>query len=95
LRQTRLQQQAELHGALARLQAAETALDAAHKRVAAADEAARIEGVRYDYGAATIEDLLRARTRAAAAEAFLAKTKGDVLGTAARINALVEREIVR
>jgi outer membrane protein TolC len=95
LRQTRLQQQAEIHGALARFQAAETALDAAHKRVAAADEAARIEGVHYDNGAGTIEDLLRARTRAAAAQAFLAKTKGDVLGAAARINALVEREIVR
>lgn len=95
LRQTLLQQLAEIRGALARLQAAGEALDAARKRVAAADEAARIEGVRYDNGAGTIEDLLRARTRASAAEAFLAKSKGDVLGASARINALVEREIVR
>lgn len=95
LRQARLQQQAEIRGALARFQAEETALGAARRRVEAADEAARIEGLRYDNGAGTIEDLLRARTRAAAAAAFLAQTKGDVLGAAARINALVETEIVR
>jgi outer membrane protein TolC len=95
LRQTRLQQEAEIHGALARLRAAETSLDAANRRVDAAVEAARIEGLRYDNGAGTIEDLLRARTRAAAAKAALAKAKGDVLGTSAQINALVEREIVR
>jgi len=51
--------------------------------------------VRYDNGAGTIEDLLRARTRAAAAEAFLARSKGGVLGAAAQVNALVEREIVQ
>ncbi len=95
LRQTLLQQQAEIRGAVARRQAANEALDAARKRVDAADEAARIEGVRYENGAGTIEDLLRARTRASAAEAFLAKSKGDVLAASARINALVEREIVR
>ena len=95
LRQTLLQQQAEIRGALARFRAAQDALDAAGKRLAAADEAARIEGVRYDNGAGTVEDLLRARAPAAAAEAFLAKSKGDVLGTAAQINALVEQEIVR
>ncbi len=95
LRQTQLQQEAELRGALARFQASQTALDAARRRVAAAVEAARIEGLRYDNGAGTIEDLLRARTRASAAEAFLAKTKGDLLGASALINALVEREIVR
>ncbi len=95
LRQTRLQQQAEIRGALARLKAAKTSLAAAHRRVDAAVEAARIEGLRYDNGAGTIEDLLRARTRASAAEAALAKSEGDVLGTSAQINALVEREIVR
>ncbi len=82
-------------GAQAHFQAALVAVDAAGKRVAAADEAARIEEVRYDNGAGTIEDLLRARTRAAAAEAFLARSKGDVLGAAAQLNALVEREIVQ
>jgi len=95
LRQTRLQQRAEIQGALARLRAAQTSLAASHGRVDAAVEAARIEGLRYDSGAGTIEDLLRARTRAAEAEAALAKSKGDVLGTSAQINALVEKEIVR
>ena len=95
LRQTRLQQEADIRGALARFHASETALAAAGRRVAAAAEAARIEGLRYDSGAGTIEDLLRARTRAAAAEASAAKSKGDVVGAAARINALAEREIVR
>jgi outer membrane protein TolC len=94
-RQTLLQQQAEVRGAVARFRAAQDALDAAGKRVAAADEAARIEGVRYDNGAGTIEDLLRAKTRASAAEAFLAQSKGNVLGAAAQLNALVEQEIVR
>jgi len=95
LRQTQLQQQAEIRGALARFEAAETALDAAGRRVDAADEAARIEGLRYENGAGTIEDLLRARTRASSAEASLAKAKGDLLTAAVRINALAEREIVR
>jgi len=95
LQQTRLQQQAELRGEVARLRAIDEEVEAARRRVAAADEAARIESVRYDNGAGTIEDLLRARTRASAARAFLAKTKGDGLGSAARINALVEREVVR
>lgn len=95
LRQTLLQQQAELRGALARFRAAGEQLEAARRQVAATDEAARIEIVRYENGAGTIEDLLSARTRASAGEAFLAKTKGDVLGAAARVNALVEREIIR
>jgi len=95
LQQTRLQQQAEVRGALARFNAATTGLDAARRRVDAAAEAARIESLRYENGAGTIEDLLRARTRASAAEAALAKAKGDVLSAAARINALVEREIVQ
>lgn len=95
LRRVQLQQQAELRGALARFQAGETALRAARRRVAAAVEASRIESLRYDNGAGTIEDLLRARTRASAAEASLARTEGEILGAAARINALVETEVVR
>lgn len=95
LRQTRLQQQAEVRGALARFEAARTALDAARRRVEAAAEAARIEGLRYDNGAGTIEDLLRARTRASAAEAALAKAEGDVLSAAAQINALAGKELVQ
>jgi outer membrane protein len=95
LRQTLLQQQAEVRGALARLRAAQDALDAAGKRVAAAEEAARIQGLRYENGAGTIEDLLRAHTRASAAVAFLAESQGNVLGAAAQLNALVEQEIVQ
>jgi outer membrane protein len=95
LQQTVLQQEAEIRGALASLEAANEGLDAARTRVAAAGEAARIEAVRYDNGAGTIEDLLTAQARAAAAAAFLAKAQGDVLGASARINALVEKEIVR
>ncbi len=95
LRQTLLQQQAEVRGALARFHAAQDAVDAAEKRVQAADEAARIQDLRYQNGAGTIEDLLRARTRASQAEAFLAQSKGNLLGAAALLNALVEQEIVR
>lgn len=95
MRGTELRQEAEMQGALARFRAARASFDAAGKRVAAADEAARIEGIRYDNGAGTIQDLLRARSRAAAAEAFLARSKGEVLGAAAQVNALVEEEIVR
>ncbi len=95
LHQTRLEQEAEVRSALARFRAAEAALQAAALRVDAADEAARIEGLRYENGAGTIEDLLRARARASAAEAFLARSRGDLLGAATRINALVEREVVR
>ncbi len=95
LRQTLLQQQAEVQGALAHFRAAQEALDAAGKRVRAADEAARIQDLRYQNGAGTIEDLLRARTRASAAEAFLAQSKGNVLAAAALLNAMAEQEIVR
>jgi len=95
LRQTQLQQQAEVRAALARFQAARTSLDAARRRLGAAMEADRIEGLRYDSGAGTIEDLLRTHARASAAQAALAKRKGDVLGASAQINALVQREIVR
>ena len=94
-RQTRRQLEAELHGSLARLKANEFELSAARRRVDASGEAARIEELRYDTGAGTIEDLLRARTRAASAEAALAKAQGDVLGAAAHINAIVEKEVVR
>jgi outer membrane protein len=95
LRQIQLQQRAEIRAALARFQAARISLDAARKRLGAAVEADRIEGLRYDSGAGTIEDLLRTHARASAAEAALARSKGDVLGASEQINALVEREIVR
>lgn len=94
-RQTALEQEADIRGALSRFRAAEAALRASVRRIAAADEAARIEGLRYESGAGTIEDLLRARARASAAEASLARSRGELLGAAARINALVEREVVR
>jgi len=95
LRQTQRQLEAELYASLARFSANKAELNAAKKRVDAGQEAARIEEIRYDTGAGTIEDLLRARTRAAAAEAALAKEEEDVLAAAARINAMVEKEVVR
>jgi len=95
LRQARRQRQAELKGARAKFEAGLTQLIAAQKRLVAGDEAARIEGIRYRTGAGTIEDLLRARTRATAAQAGLARAQGNVLTAAAQINAIVEREVVK
>jgi outer membrane protein len=95
LRQARRQRQAELEGAKAKFEASQTQLVAAQRRLVAGDEAARIEDVRYQTGAGTIEDLLRARTRATAAQAGLARAQGNVLTAAAQINAIVEREVVK
>lgn len=95
LGQARLKAQAELQEALAKLDAARVALEAAQVRVAAAGEAARIEQVRYDTGAGTIEDLLRARAREQGAYAALATARGDLIIAAERINAVVEEEIVK
>ena len=61
--------------------------------MSAGAEAARIETIRYDTGAGTIEDLLRAEARAAGAEAALARARAQVLSAAARINSLVEKEV--
>lgn len=95
LRQARLKVQADLQEALARLDAARVALEAARVRVAAAAEAARIEQTRYDTGAGTIEDLLRARAREQGARAAMATARGDLIIAAQRINAVVEEEVVK
>jgi len=95
LRQARRQRQAELESARAKFEASQSQLVAARKRLAAGNEAARIEDIRYQTGAGTIEDLLRARTRATAAQAGLARAQGAVLTAAAQINAIVEREVVK
>ena len=94
LRQAQLQTQAALQDALAKFDAARTNLEAAAARVAAGTEAARIEQVRYDTGAGTIEDLLRARAREQAARAALASARAARVIAAARINTLAQKEIV-
>lgn len=93
--QTQRQLEVDLQSSLARLTASNSELSAAMKRVDASREAARIESIRYETGAGTIEDFLRAQTHATAAKAMLAKAEGDVLITAARINATVEKEVIR
>jgi outer membrane protein TolC len=86
---------AELEDALAQWDAAHANVKSARAQIAAASEAARIEQVRYDTGAGTIEDLLRARAREEGARAALASAQGELLTAAARINSLVEQEIVK
>jgi outer membrane protein TolC len=94
LHQTQLQTEAAWQDALAKFTAAQTNVDAAQARVVAGTEAARIEQVRYDTGAGTIEDLLRARSREQAARAALASARADLVISAARINTIAEKEIL-
>ncbi len=91
----RLQVEAQLRDALARFTAAQAELEAAHARVAAGTEAARIEQIRYDTGAGTIEDLLRADARSEEAKASLARARAGIVQAAERINAIVEKEAVK
>jgi len=93
--QTQADIMARLEEALARLDAARAEIRAAHARVAAGDEAARIEQIRYDTGAGTIEDLLRAHSRKQNAQASLAKAIGAIVTAAERINSIVEKEAVK
>jgi outer membrane protein len=95
LARARLDQEARLVEALARWDAAGTALEAGAARVAAAKEAARIEQIRYDTGAGAIDDLLRARARELAAEAALAQARGDAVVAAARVDMVCEKEVLR
>ncbi|HHQ48929.1 MAG TPA: TolC family protein [Acidobacteria bacterium] len=92
---TQLRVQSQLEEALARFKAAQAELKAARARVAAGTEAARIEQIRYDTGASTIEDLLRAQARKQAAEASLAKARGGLITAAERINSIVEKEAMK
>jgi outer membrane protein TolC len=94
LTKSRLDQEAQLVEALARWDASGTVLDAAAARVAAAREAARIEQIRYDTGAGSIDDLLRARARELSADAALAQARGDGAVAAARLDAVCEKEVL-
>jgi outer membrane protein TolC len=91
----RLDREAQLVEALARFEATHVAVAAARSRIESAAEAARIEQIRYDRGASTVEDLLRARARELAAASALAQAHGDQHAAAARINAVVEKEVVQ
>lgn len=93
--QAQLQAGANLQDALARLDAAQAGVISAEARVAAADEAARIERVRYDTGAGTIEDFLRTVARQESATAALAGARADRVTAAERINSVVEKEILK
>lgn len=95
LRGVRLQQRAALTEAVAGYRAARARVTAADSAAAAAREAARIEQIRYDTGAGDVEDLLAARAREAGALAARAQARGDLLTAAARINATVEKEVIR
>ena len=91
----RLDRQAQLVEAVARLEASHQSVAAAHARVAAAAEAARIEQIRYDTGAGAVDDLLRARARELSAASTLAQARGDAIAAAGRVNAIVEKEVVQ
>ncbi len=91
----RLDRQAQLVEALARLDASRETVAAARARIAAAAEAAHIEQIRYDTGASTVDDLLRARARELLAASALAQARGDQIAAAGRVNAIVEKEVVQ
>jgi outer membrane protein len=93
LEKARLDAAAHLEDALAALRAAQQAVIAAEARVEAGTEVARIEQIRYEAGAGTIEDLLRAQARDAGAQAALAGARADVVTAAARLNSIVEKEV--
>ncbi len=91
----RLENLSKLEDGLAAFAAAQAKLRAAEARVAAGTEAARIEQIRYDTGAGTIEDLLRARAREEAARAALAQARGALITAGEKINSIVEKEAVK
>lgn len=91
----RLDVGAQLEDALAEIDAARTAVKAAEARVEAGVEAARIEQIRFDTGAGTVEDLLRARAHEEGAHSDLARARAQALTARARINSIVEKEAVR
>ncbi len=92
---TRLEISSKLGDPLSSSTAARSRVKAARARVAAGVEAARIEQIRYDTGAGTVEDLLRARAREEGARAALAQARGAVITAGERINSIVEKEAVK
>jgi outer membrane protein len=95
LEKVRLDTAADLEDALAELDAARTSIQAAEARVAVGVEAARIEQIRYDAGAGTIEDLLRALARQEGARSDLARARAESVTAGARINSIVEKRVVQ
>jgi outer membrane protein TolC len=94
LDQARLDRVAQAVAALADLESAGQQTQAAEAGVAATGEAARVEQIRYDTGAGTIEDLLLARARDVGARASLARARGALVTAAARVNAIAEQEVM-
>lgn len=93
--QTRLGVLARLEDGLAAFDAARESLAASIARREAADEAARIEQIRYDAGAGAIEDLLRARARQSQAAAASAAALAETYTAAAQLDTLSEKEVTR
>ncbi len=91
----RLRALADLEAALSDLSAAQAQLASGEARVASGAEAARIEQIRYDNGAGTVEDLLRARAREESARAALAGARSAAVTAAERVNSIVEKEAVQ
>ena len=91
----RLETSAELVDSVAAFSAAQQQIVADRARVAAATEAARIEGIRYDSGAGTIEDFLVARAEEQGARAALARALAGARTAGERINSIVEEEVVK
>jgi len=95
LENLRLDTTADLVDSVAAFGAAQQRIVADRARVAAANEAARIEGIRYDSGAGTIEDLLMARAEEQDARAAIARAFAAARTTGERINSIVEKEVVK
>jgi outer membrane protein TolC len=93
--QTEMDIAARLEEAMAVFDSSRAELRAARARVAAGNEAARIEQIRYDTGVGTIEEFLRAQSRKQGARASLAKALGSVMTAGESINSIVEREAVQ
>jgi len=89
---TRLEVIARVDEARASVEAARARVRAARARRTAAEEAARIERLRYENGAGTIEDLLRAEARAAEARAGLTAARADLRTAVEALSAACETE---
>ncbi len=91
----RLETTAELVDSVAAFGAVQQQIVADRARVAAATEAARIEKIRYDSGAGTVEDFLIARAEEQDARAALARALAGARTAGERINSIVEKEVVK
>ncbi len=89
---TRLEVIARVDEARSSVEAAGARVRAARARREAAEEAARIERLRYENGAGTIEDLLRAEARAAEARAAVVAARADLRTAVEALSAACETE---